>query len=84
MLLVLCLLTSFAVQIWLMAKLANKSDQPPNTDAGQTMLASFARPLEKLGSEDERTTQTVAFKSWVLISQGQLSLSGQFTHITPK
>ena len=45
MLLVLCLLASFAMQIWLLAKLASKSDQAPNTDVGQTMLASFARPL---------------------------------------
>ena len=33
------------MQIWLLAKLANKSDQAPNTYVGQTMLASFARPL---------------------------------------
>ena len=45
MLLVLCLLASFAMQIWLLEKLSNKSDQAPNTDVGQTMLASFARPL---------------------------------------
>ena len=45
MLLVLCLLASFAIQSWLLAKLASKSDQAPNTDVGQTMLASFARPL---------------------------------------
>ena len=45
MLLVLCLLASFAMQIWLLAKLASKSDQASNTDVGQTILASFARPL---------------------------------------
>ena len=28
-----------------LAKLANKSDQAPNTDVRQTMLPSFARPL---------------------------------------
>ena len=44
MLLVLCLLASFAMQIWLLAKLANKSDQALGTDVGQTMLANFARP----------------------------------------
>ena len=51
MLLVLCLLVSFAMQIWLLAKLASKSEQAPNTDVGQTVLASFARPLriEHLG-----------------------------------
>ena len=32
MLLVLCLLASFAIQSWLLAKLASKSDQAPNTD----------------------------------------------------
>ena len=50
MLLVLCLLASFAMQSWLLAKLASKSDQAPNTDVGQIMQASFARPLSSINS----------------------------------
>ena len=39
--------------------------------------------LEKLGLADERTTQTVAFKSWVLISQGQFVFKWPvYTHDT--
>ena len=61
MLLVLCLLACFAMQIWLPAKLANKGDQAPNTDVGQTMLASFARPLKAtfhltISMRDQRAT----------------------------
>ena len=50
MLLILCLLASFAIQSWLLAKLASKSNQAPKTDVCQTMLASFARPLENVAS----------------------------------
>ena len=39
------------MQSWLLAKLASKSDQTRNTDVGQTMLASFARPLVQVGSK---------------------------------
>ena len=42
------------MQIWLPAKLANKSDQAPNTDVGQTMLPSFARPLRNRMVEELR------------------------------
>ena len=42
---VVCLLANFSLQMQLSAKLANKNDQSPNTDIGQTMLASIARLL---------------------------------------
>ena len=39
--------------------------------------------LEKLGLADERTTQTVAFKTWVLISQGLFAFKlPVYTHDT--
>ena len=46
--LVLSLLASFAMQIWLLSKLANKSDQAPDTDVGQSMLASFVGPKVRM------------------------------------
>ena len=46
MLLVLCLLASFAMQIWLLAKLANKSDQAPNTDGWTNNAGQFRQALK--------------------------------------
>ena len=59
--LVLFLLASFAMKIWLLAKLASISDQAPNTDVGQTIVASFAGPLRTIdkvvGSTDQASSQ---------------------------
>ena len=73
MLLVLCLLASFAIQSWLLAKLASKSDQAPNTDVGQTMLASFARPLRH--AENCLAQGTLVLPVWSSASFWPLLLS---------